>query len=1397
MSTYLHRFQNEEDFYNYLLNEYQGGGVEPFVSASFVPNHKVDFKPRITEEQELTFEAINDGAYYWKKNCQEALDKTIEYKKNDGAWTPITSTSAAPGTLITTVKAGDIVKFRGDNAAYCDLVPVSDGSGGTTNTYATSGFRLSAGHMCFAYGNVNSLINSTGFTSVDTFTAPYTFLGLFGSSTGITTTNTKDLFLPTTGLTNNCYVGMFMGTGIRHFPYLPAKTVPDNAYRQMFQNCQKLNDKIELPATTIGSGSYRNMFTNCTSLKIAPVFKTEEIIGTNACTSMFAGCTSLENTPETLPAMSLSGACYQAMFSGCTSLTGISKDLLPATTVPINGYRIMFVGCSALENVPDSLLPATELDTSCYYGMFVSCTSLKTAPSLPALTVPVSGYAFMYSECTSLNEVPVDYLPAENIADAAYFAMFEFSSLMQCPNLPATGLGQFCYHLMFSTINTPLKPPAVMCATTMSYGACYNMFRDTTYLLDTFPLPATTLAPYCYRSMFEHCKIITKAPKLPATTLAESCYRYMFMGCDLLQEAPDLPATALTDHCYNQMFLDCKYLKHPPVICGITADVSSCSSMFGGCTSLEEMADFHFTAATTSSFNSMYSSCKSLTKVKEMPLETIGASTCESMFLACSNLVSGPKTLEPETLASRCYYRMFDGCSSLVDAPELPAKTLQSESYRFMFRGCTNLNYIKCLATDISAENCTGDWVQNVASAGTFIKDTNTSWTTGNSGIPTGWDINESMLSQPLTFEVISGGTLYWTASPNGTPKTIEYKVNDGEWSSVTSTNETSESEPGGTEIGTFSAGDVIQFRGDNDGYAQTSIPNNHTYNSYDINRFRGDENVKYYVYGNIMSLVDSTGFATLSSFSRDCAVGFLFYKNTGLYSHQTKRLELPAKIARACLYHDLFNGCTSMTKAPELQATSATGRYAYGGMFYNCSSLEVAPPILKQDSIEEYQCWDMFNGCTSLITPPEVPATYFKTNCFQSAFYNCRSMTSIPTIKILRLAGGNNFRTAFYGCTSITDCSNMTISSAITSVSEIFYQTFKECTNLEKCMDELPTLTLNGQTYNGMFHNCNKLKKAPKLPATTLAGYCYENMFYNCYSLKIAPELPATTLVNRCYYSMFEGCSGLTTAPALPATALGTNCYYRMFANCKNLVSAPILPAETLATACYAGMFSDCTSLASVPDLPATTLANDCYNGMFASCTKIVTVPEKLLQSTELKTNCYRNMFFNCTALTSLPELPATTLADNCYLSMFQACKSITGVPTDYLPATTLTTGCYQGMFRDCTYLVQPPKLPAMTLAPNCYYWMFYQNSNLVEGPVLPALTLASQCYYEIFRGCNKMNKITCLATDISASGCVTRFSQATASSGTFVKHPDMNDWTTGVSGIPGNWTVEDAVLS
>ena len=84
---------------------------------------------------------------------------------------------------------------------------------------------------------------------------------------------------------------------------------------------------------------------------------------------------------------------------------------------------------------------------------------------------------------------------------------------------------------------------------------------------------------------------------------------------------------------------------------------------------------------------------------------------------------------------------MFRGCTSLTTAPVLPATTLTLSCYSHMFYGCTNLNYIKCLATDKSAIECTNSWVTNVASSGTFVKNSAASWTTGDDGIPSGWTV--------------------------------------------------------------------------------------------------------------------------------------------------------------------------------------------------------------------------------------------------------------------------------------------------------------------------------------------------------------------------------------------------------------------------------------------------------------------------------------------------------------------------------------------------------------------------------------------------------------------------------------------------------------------------------
>ncbi len=223
---------------------------------------------------------------------------------------------------------------------------------------------------------------------------------------------------------------------------------------------------------------------------------------------------------------------------------------------------------------------------------------------------------------------------------------------------------------------------------------------------------------------------------------------------------------------------------------------------------------------------------------------------------------------------------------------------------------------------------------------------------------------------------------------------------------------------------------------------------------------------------------------------------------------------------------------------------------------------------------------------------------------------------------------------------------------------------------------------------------------------------------------------------------------------------------FYKLFYNCTTLksVSANFLPATTLSNSCYTYMFYKCTSLTTAPELPATTLTNCCYQYMFNSCTSLTTAPE--LPATTLATYCYAYMFNNCTSLTTAPELPATTLADSCYSRMFG--------------------GCYS--------LIVAPTLPATTLASYCYYEMFYDCTSLTEAPELPATTLVEHCYSNMFKYCTKLNYIKMLATDISADNCLYNWVKGVASSGTFVKHPDMTSLPTGTSGIPSGWTVVDA---
>ena len=62
------------------------------------------------------------------------------------------------------------------------------------------------------------------------------------------------------------------------------------------------------------------------------------------------------------------------------------------------------------------------------------------------------------------------------------------------------------------------------------------------------------------------------------------------------------------------------------------------------------------------------------------------------------------------------------------------------------------------------------------------------------------------------------------------------------------------------------------------------------------------------------------------------------------------------------------------------------------------------------------------------------------------------------------------------------------------------------------------------------------------------------------------------------------------------------------------------------------------------------------------------------------------------------------------------------------------------------------------------------------------------------MFNGCSNLNYIKCLATNKSASSCTFYWVNGVASSGTFVKAPDIT-WASGTSGIPNGWNVQDNI--
>ena len=567
--------------------------------------------------------------------------------------------------------------------------------------------------------------------------------------------------------------------------------------------------------------------------------------------------------------------------------------------------------------------------------------------------------------------------------------------------------------------------------------------------------------------------------------------------------------------------------------------------------------------------------------------------------------------------------------------------------------------------------------------------------------------------SNPFTIEAIGSGTITFKNRATGS---VIYKVDGGAVQTIAA----------GTNCQIpVSPGQKIMFFGNNASYYPGDEPSNIS------------GTADFYAYGNIMSLITSTGYSTAKTLMGANTFSELFSESTHLKSHSAKPLLLPATTLTEGCYSSMFYNCYNLTTAPELPTKTLAGD-CYTCMFMGCSKLNyvkcLAEGINSSFDYESYlSCW---------LEDVSSSGTFIKaSNSSWSSYYIPSSWTVInngeeePDEEEEQEETYPDIKSTPLTLEAISDGTitfkNKAAGSVIYKIDGGEEQTIGagRTTNISVTAGQKVRFFGNNATYydDYFFESSNV--------SSTAEFYAYGNIMSLVSSTDYAN---ATTLTkDYTFFGFFESNTGLKSHPSKPL----------------------VLPATTLTNYCYRSMFCDCTGLTKAPALPATTLARECY--------------------------CH--MFHGCDNLTSTPVLPATTMAVSCYAYMFRYCDGLTSAQK--LPAMTLAKGCYAGMFDGCKNLTSAPELPATTLADNCYYWMFDGCKSLTSAPVLPATTLVENCYYRMFYGCTNLNYVKCMAEDISANNCTKEWLKNVAAEGTF-EAVIGTDWSDGPSGTPMGWT-------
>ncbi|MBQ9626471.1 MAG: leucine-rich repeat protein, partial [Treponema sp.] len=252
-------------------------------------------------------------------------------------------------------------------------------------------------------------------------------------------------------------------------------------------------------------------------------------------------------------------------------------------------------------------------------------------------------------------------------------------------------------------------------------------------------------------------------------------------------------------------------------------------------------------------------------------------------------------------------------------------------------------------------------------------------------------------LEIPLTLEAIADGEITLSAPWS----TLKYKKNDGEFQTVNATQADSSSPLVGTI--TVAAGDKIALYADG---SENDIDNRK------LMMIQAQKDC--YVYGNIMSLIDSSDYKSKTALKARAAFAMLFSGNKAIKNHSEKKLILPATTLTYACYAGMFEGCSALTSAPELPAATLA-EACYSSMFSSCEALTNAP-ALPATTLAESCYSSMFYMCSNLTTAPALPAATLKEKCYEEMFYKCKKLEKAPDLPAKTLVK-ECYSSMFYEC--------------------------------------------------------------------------------------------------------------------------------------------------------------------------------------------------------------------------------------------------------------------------------------------------------------------------------------------------------------------------------------------